>query len=122
MVSLLGCLLLSIMPTQGLSMTETETEAKPKSSVPVLAFHATWCKPCKKMENEWKKIEKAGYKVRYVDIDKEPEYARKWGVTSVPTTIAARKRFVGFTTASTILKALRTQRPLPRGINLGPMP
>lgn len=114
MVSLLGCLLLSIMPTQGLLMT--------KSPVPVLAFHATWCKPCKKMENEWKKIEKAGYKVRYVDIDKEPEYARKWGVTSVPTTIAARKRFVGFTPASAILKALRTQRPLPRGINLGPMP
>lgn len=123
MVSLVGALLLAIMPHQGLAMVDppmTEVMAARAKQAPVLAFHATWCKPCKKMAVQWKRIEKAGYKVRYVDIDNEPELAKKWGITGVPTTIAARQRFVGVTSAETILKALRKQKPNLRGINFSP--
>lgn len=123
MVSLVGALLLAIMPHQGTAMVQptiAEIHAARAKQAPVLAFHATWCKPCKKMASQWKRVEKAGYTVRYVDIDKEPELAKKWGVTGVPTTIAARQRFVGYTSAETILAALRKQKPNLRGINFSP--
>ncbi|MCQ2351751.1 MAG: thioredoxin domain-containing protein [Paludibacteraceae bacterium] len=60
-----------------------------KSKLPViLDFYATWCRPCKMLSPELEKLQK-DYKgkilVYKIDIDQEPELARVFGVSSVPT-------------------------------------
>lgn len=51
----------------------------------VVAFTATWCGPCNAAKPALVEIEAAGVEVQVVDIDANPELARKYGVTSVPT-------------------------------------
>ena len=60
-----------------------------KSSVPViLDFYATWCRPCKMLAPELKALQKEyeGKLVIYkIDVDKERELARFFGVQAMPT-------------------------------------
>lgn len=51
----------------------------------VVAFTAAWCGPCKQAKPHLAQMESAGVEVEIVDIDKNPELARQYGVTSVPT-------------------------------------
>ncbi len=51
----------------------------------VVAFTAAWCGPCKQAKPHLARMESAGVEVEIVDIDKNPELARRYGVTSVPT-------------------------------------
>ena len=51
-------------------------------------FYATWCGPCKVLAPIVEKIAddfEGKLKVGKVDIDKAPQTARKYGITSVPT-------------------------------------
>ena len=50
----------------------------------VLNFSATWCGPCRSVAPTVARLERQGYPIRKVDIDKHPELARKYGVSSVP--------------------------------------
>jgi len=52
-------------------------------SIEVLKFSATWCGPCRVLSNTLKDVEG----VTQVDIDKEMETARKYGIRSVPTLV-----------------------------------
>ena len=60
-----------------------------KTNVPViLDFHATWCRPCKMLAPELKALQKEynGELVIYkIDVDKEPQLARLFGIKVMPT-------------------------------------
>lgn len=59
-----------------------------KSDIPVLVdFWAAWCMPCKMLAPVIDELasEANGYKVGKVDVDQEPELARKYRVMSIPT-------------------------------------
>lgn len=55
--------------------------------VSVMAFTAEWCAPCKRAKPALIAIQASGVQVTIVDIDKKPDMARKYGITSVPTFI-----------------------------------
>ncbi len=58
-----------------------------QSDVPVMVdFWATWCMPCRMLAPVIEELAEAadGYKVGKVDVDQEPELARKYRVMSIP--------------------------------------
>lgn len=58
--------------------------------IKVLAFYAKWCRPCRLMAPDVRKLARDGYKVRYIDIDEEPSTAAKYGVSSPPVVVVLR--------------------------------
>lgn len=64
-----------------------ETEVL-KADRPVLVdFHAAWCGPCKMLAPIISELEnnRDDFYVGKIDIDDEPELARKYGIEAVPT-------------------------------------
>ena len=61
------------------------------SDVPVLVdFWAEWCGPCRMLAPVIESLAgKAGgaYKVGKVNVDEEPELARRYGIMSIPTVL-----------------------------------
>ncbi len=56
----------------------------------ILDFHATWCRPCKMLAPHLQEIQKRykGKLVVYkIDVDQEPELAKKFRVEAMPTII-----------------------------------
>lgn len=83
---------------------------------PVLVdFYADWCGPCRAMAPSIIEVKKQiGEKatVLKMDIDKNPEYARKYEVQSIPTLMIFQHgkiiwRKMGVTPANEILKHLQ---------------
>ncbi len=60
-----------------------------KEGVTVVDFFATWCGPCKMLSPVLEELEedRSDFKVVKIDIDKEQELARSYGIMSVPTLI-----------------------------------
>jgi thioredoxin 1 len=52
-------------------------------SVEVLKFSATWCGPCRVLAQTLKDVEG----ITNIDIEKDQETARKYGIRSVPTLV-----------------------------------
>jgi len=52
-------------------------------NVEVLKFSATWCGPCRVLANTLKDVEG----ITNIDIEKDQETARKYGIRSVPTMV-----------------------------------
>ena len=51
-------------------------------------FYANWCGPCKMLSPVLEELENSrGVKVVKVDVDKNEEVARNYGVMSIPTLI-----------------------------------
>ncbi len=62
----------------------------------ILDFYATWCKPCKMLAPHLQAIQEKynGKLIIYeIDVDKEPELARRFNVNAMPTLV-----FIGSTT------------------------
>ncbi len=53
--------------------------------VVLLDFYADWCGPCRSMDPTIRKLTADGYPVRKVNIDREQQLARQYGVDRVPT-------------------------------------
>lgn len=51
--------------------------------IEVLKFSASWCGPCRVLANTLKDVEG----ITNIDIDKDMETARKYGIRSVPTMV-----------------------------------
>lgn len=66
------------------SATATEI---PKSKRRSLAFTATWCGPCQKILPILRSIAEQGAPIQFVDVDREPELAKRHQVTSIPAVI-----------------------------------
>jgi thiol-disulfide isomerase/thioredoxin len=50
----------------------------------LLDFHAPWCAPCRSMDSTVDSLERAGYPVRKVNIDRERNLAVQYRVDSIP--------------------------------------
>lgn len=88
--------------------TENFEEEVVKSEVPVvLDFWATWCGPCQMQTPELEKFAEAHageIKTAKVNVDEQPDLAKKFGVQSIPTLVLVKggeeaKRVVGLQSA-----------------------
>jgi thioredoxin 1 len=52
-------------------------------SIEVLKFSATWCGPCRVLSETLKEVEG----ITNIDIEKDQETSRKYGIRSVPTLV-----------------------------------
>lgn len=74
----------------------------------LIEFYANWCGPCKSMMSELEKI-KDKIKIIKIDVDKNRDIAKKYGVMTLPTIIYVKKdgiikKNTGFLPADEILK------------------
>ena len=73
-----------------LEIEEKDFEKETKEGVTLVDFFATWCAPCRMMAQILPDIESeldGKVKIVKVDVDKNPNLARQYGVMSIPTLI-----------------------------------
>ena len=82
-----GCEGLTIDPKSCCPEESVTPEPVPQSTREVLFFSATWCQPCQGARPQVEELRKQGMKVTEIDIDKNPQLAREYRITQVPTFI-----------------------------------
>ena len=96
------------------AQSESHTTHKPI----FLCFTATWCGPCQEMKKTtWasREVERAldAYTPEKIDVDEQPQLAKRYGVDSVPTLLIlndsgeVQRKMTGGLTTPDFLKWLR---------------
>ena len=75
----------------------------------LLYFTATWCGPCKRFKPIMENLS-AQIPVQFIDIDTNKSMVKKYGITSVPTTIIVKNgvevsRFTGVVPPQSLLES-----------------
>lgn len=76
-----------------LHLTTSEFDAAVSEGVTLVDFWATWCGPCRMQAPILEKLDaelNGSVKIAKVDVDREPELARRFGVMSIPTLVVLR--------------------------------
>ncbi|MEO1525263.1 MAG: thioredoxin family protein [Planctomycetota bacterium] len=62
------------------------------SEIVLMKFGATWCPPCRMIDQELVEFERAGFpiEVRKIDVDEHPRLAQRYGISSIPRLILMR--------------------------------
>ena len=74
-------------------LTNDTFESEIASGLAIVDFWASWCGPCRMQAPVLDQLDadmNGNVKVCKVDVDAEPELAKKFGVFSIPTLIAFR--------------------------------
>ena len=68
---------------------QTFDEITAQNPFTVVDFFATWCGPCKMLAPILSDVEKEVSDVAFirVDVDQEPDLARRFGIMSIPTLV-----------------------------------
>ncbi|CAN5902892.1 trypsin-like peptidase domain-containing protein [soil metagenome] len=53
----------------------------------ILDFTASWCGPCKQLRPEIEALRNKNYPIRTIDVDEQPELAKRYEISSVPALI-----------------------------------
>jgi thioredoxin 1 len=53
----------------------------------LLYFSAEWCGPCRQLGPIMEELQREGYPVRKIDVDKNAEISQQYGVRNIPTVI-----------------------------------
>lgn len=82
----------------------------------LLDFHSAMCGPCQQMRPVLQQLAASGYKIRPVDIQRQPQLAAQYGVRRVPTFIALvdgreTSRVTGLTSISELQQMLGSPTP-----------
>ncbi len=59
-------------------------QAAAAGDIVLLDFSAAWCGPCRSMAPLVAEVESAGWAVRHIDVDREGDLVRRFGITGVP--------------------------------------
>jgi len=91
-----------------------ETEVVNSAKTVLLDFWATWCGPCRMIAPTVEAVaeENPDVLVGKVNVDEEPELARAFGITSIPTLVVMKdgktvRQAVGVQTKEQILKLVK---------------
>ena len=99
-----------------LNVTKANFEAEVVNSAKkvLLDFWATWCGPCRMIAPTVEAVaeENPDVLVGKVNVDEEPELARAFGITSIPTLVVMKdgktvRQAVGVQTKEQILKLVK---------------
>lgn len=82
----------------------------------LLVFTADWCPACRQMEPVVGRLQRDGFPVRKVNVDREPAWARRYTVTALPTFLALEAgkpcaRVAGATTETALRRMLERTKP-----------
>ena len=80
------------MKPQKLTEKDLERELSQSDKTVVVDFYADWCGPCKMLSLVYDAVAREFDDVLFgkVNIDEEPEVARRFGVQTIPTVILFR--------------------------------
>ncbi|MFO7905891.1 MAG: trypsin-like peptidase domain-containing protein [Planctomycetota bacterium] len=82
----------------------------------LLDFGADWCEPCRTMEPTLERLEEAGYPVRRVNVDQNPDLARRFNIGSIPCFVLVKngrelQRIVGATSYDRLVRMYEEGEP-----------
>ncbi|MFM8378469.1 MAG: trypsin-like peptidase domain-containing protein [Planctomycetia bacterium] len=97
------------------SPVDAATAALAAGDIVLLDFAASWCGPCRSMAPVIGEVSAAGWPVRHVDVDRETDLVKRFGITGVPCYILLVKghevgRINGATTRAELEKLLAQSR------------
>jgi thiol-disulfide isomerase/thioredoxin len=105
------------MSTYSLILLISTISASPVSANPngeLLEFTATWCGPCQRISPMIMQLKRSGWPIRKIDVDKNPELAKQYGITAMPSFVLVingkpqlNDKIVGGTDAKTLMNLMK---------------